>query len=122
MNDKHTEMAHCRDRDISITDIKLRFVEDGHDGLLAWSSCTLGNTIVLNNIAIRRGRDGGLMLTFPAKQTSAGTRFYYFNPISREASAALETAIIGKVREFLGPAVVPVEGGRADDGNAEVNQ
>lgn len=111
MNDKHTEATHCRDRDISITDIKLRFVEDSRDGLLAWSSCTLGNTVVLNNIAVRRGRDGGLMLTYPAKQTTAGTRFYYFNPISREASAALETAIVGKVRELLGLGVVRVVGG-----------
>jgi len=86
-----------------ITDVQLRFVEDGRNGLLAWASCVLGGTVILNNIAVRRGRDGGMMLTYPAKLTNAGTRFYYFNPISREASAALERAILRRLAEVTEP-------------------
>lgn len=91
----------------AVTDVQLRFVEDGHDGLLAWASCVLGGTVVLNNIAVRRGREGGLMLTYPAKLTAAGTRFYYFNPISREASAALERAILRRLTEVTVPVRSP---------------
>lgn len=91
----------------TVTEIKLRFVEDGHDGLIAWASCVLNGTVVLNNIAVRRGRDGGLYLSYPAKQTTSGTRFYYFNPISREASAVLERAILQRLAEIAGAARLP---------------
>ena len=92
---------------ITVSEIKLRFVEDGKDGLIAWASCVLNGTVVLNNIAVRRGRDGGLMLTYPAKQTTSGTRFYYFNPISREASAVLERAILQRLSDIAGAAHRP---------------
>jgi DNA-binding cell septation regulator SpoVG len=87
---------------IAITEIKLRIVEGGTDGLLAWASCVVGGAILLNNIAVRRGRDGGLILTYPAKQTAAGTRFHYFNPITREAADAVERAITAKIRDLSG--------------------
>ncbi len=90
-------------RGFSVSDVQLRFVEDGKDGLLAWASCVIDGAVYLNNIAIRRGKDGRLMLTYPAKLTAAGTRYYLFNPVSSEAAAVLEAAIVGKVRELIGP-------------------
>lgn len=89
-------------RPITVTDIELRIVEDGTDGLLAWASCIFNDAILLNSIAVRRGRDGGLMLTYPAKQTAAGTRFHYFNPVNREAADAIEQAIIARIRDLSG--------------------
>ena len=98
---------------VVVSEIKLRFVEDGHDGLIAWASCVINGTVVLNNIAVRRGKDGRLMLTYPAKQTAAGTRFYYFNPISRQASACLERAILRRLAELAKAASAPLGDGEA---------
>ena len=107
MSASSTDAAGRGTSPLTVSEIKLRFVEDGRDGLLGWASCVLNGTVVLNNIAVRRGREGGLMLTYPAKLTTAGTRFYYFNPISSDAAAVLDTAILGKVRELLGAHATP---------------
>ncbi|MFO7697897.1 MAG: septation protein SpoVG family protein [Anaerolineae bacterium] len=85
---------------LSITDIKVRLVEHGTDGLLAWASCVVAGSIKLDNIAIRRGRDGGLFLTYPAKRTDRGDRYHYFNPIHSEAARAVEHAIMARIREL----------------------
>ncbi len=88
---------------ITFTDIKLRFVEDGRDGLVAWASCVLNGTVALNNIGVRHGQDGRLFLTYPNKLVASGARLPLFHPISSQAAALLEAAILGKVRELLGP-------------------
>lgn len=106
-SDSHGDMS------FSVSDVQLRFVEDGKDGLLAWASCVIDDAVYLNNIAIRRGKDGGLMLTYPAKLTAAGSRYYLFNPISREASAVLERAILQRLAEIAGAA-----GARRGEGEA----
>lgn len=92
---------------VAVTEIKLRFVEDGKDNLIAWASCVLNGTVVLNNIGVRRGHDGGLFLTYPNKVTAAGTKVTFFHPISREASAVLERAILRRLAEIAGAARGP---------------
>jgi len=86
--------------DLAISDIKIRVTEDGRDGLVAWASCVVGGGLLLNNIAIRRGQDGRPFLTYPAKQTAAGTKHNYFNPISREAADLVARAIMTRIREL----------------------
>jgi len=86
-----------------ITDIQLRFTRNGHDGLVAWASCIISNTIKLDNIAIRRGRDGRLFLTYPAKARANGDKFHLFHPITSEASAAIAGAILGRVAVLVAP-------------------
>ena len=110
MSASSTDAADRGAAPITVTDIKLRFVEDGRDGLTAWASCVLNGTVVLNNIGVRRGRDGGLFLTYPNKLTAAGTRLTLFHPISSAAATILEAAIVGKVRELIGPAKGPGTG------------
>jgi DNA-binding cell septation regulator SpoVG len=83
--------------DLSITDIKLRLVDAGTDGLIAWASCVVAHAIKLDNIAIRRGRDNSLFLTYPIKRTDAGDKYPYFNPISSEASKAVEDAVVARL-------------------------
>lgn len=85
---------------LEVSQVRLRIVENGHDGLLAWASCVLGDAIKLDNIAVRRGRDGGLYLSFPAKRTAGGSTFHYFHPISREAADLVERAIMARIREL----------------------
>ena len=85
---------------IEINDIQLRFVNDGKDGLLAWVSCVVNNALALNNIALRRGKDGSLILTYPAKRTAAGSRFYYFNPLNSDTARQIEHAVLTQLRAF----------------------
>lgn len=80
-----------------ISDISLRLVTDGTDGLIAWASCVVSNTIRLENIAIRRGLDGGLFLTYPAKRTASGSRFNYFNPITKAAADCIQSVILARL-------------------------
>jgi len=77
---------------------RLHLVSAGRDGLIAWASCVLNGSIHLTNIAVRRGKDGRLFLTYPAKRTSYGATHNYFHPLNREAAAALEEAILGQLR------------------------
>ena len=86
-----------QDPGIKITRIHLRLVEQGTDGLLGWASCVVNGAILLNNIAIRRGRDGVLFLTYPAKRSAAGDRHHYFNPISSEAAEAVRDAVLARL-------------------------
>ncbi len=79
---------------IPITDIKVRLVTNGTDGLLAWASCVVSGAIKLDNIAIRRGRDGSLFLTYPTKRTPGGAKYHYFNPISSDAARAVQNALL----------------------------
>ena len=81
----------------NITDVKLRIVDDGKDGLLAWASCVVNNSIFLNNIAVRRSRDGSLFLTYPAKRTSGGERYQVFNPISVQAANTIQNAVLARL-------------------------
>lgn len=83
---------------VSITDIKVRLVDDGTDGLVAWASCVISGAIRLDNIAIRRSaRDGALFLTYPTKRTDAGDKYPYFNPISSAAARAVEDAVLARL-------------------------
>jgi DNA-binding cell septation regulator SpoVG len=83
---------------IPISDIKVRLVDTGTDGLIAWASCVVAHAIKLDNIAIRRSeRDGALFLTYPTKRTDGGSAYPYFNPISSEASKAVEDAVLARL-------------------------
>lgn len=83
--------------DLEISQIRVRLVESGTDGLLAWASCVVAGAIKLDNIAIRRGRDGGLFLTYPAKRTAGGEKYHYHNPISRDAASAVQDAVLARL-------------------------
>lgn len=90
MSDKRTQ--------VQITDIKVRLADGGTDGLIAWASCVVAHAIKLDNIAVRRStRDGTLFLTYPTKRTEAGDKYPYFNPISSEASKAVEDAVLTRL-------------------------
>ena len=82
---------------IPITDVKVRIVDDGTDGLLAWASCVIAGGIKLDNIAIRRGRDRSLFLTYPTKRSAGGEKYHYFNPISPEAGDAVQNAVLTRL-------------------------
>lgn len=86
--------------ELIVSDVQLRIVENGTDGLIAWASCVVSGTIKLDNIAIRRSRDGNLFLTYPAKLTPGGKKYHYFNPISIEAASAVQNALLAHLADL----------------------
>lgn len=82
---------------LDISSIHIRLVENGTDGLIAWVSCVVAHAIKLDNIAIRRSRDGSLFLTYPSKRVSGGQTYNYFNPISAEAAGVVQDAVLTRL-------------------------
>lgn len=88
----------AKNEQIPISDVKVRLVDMGRNGLVAWASCIVSGAIKLDNIAIRRGRDGALFLTYPNKRSGSGDRTYpYFNPVSTEAAEAVQDAVLTRL-------------------------
>jgi len=81
---------------ITVSEVRVRMAEDDHpvDGLLAWASCVVNGSVLLNNIAIFRDPDGSLKTKFPYKRGRAGQKYYHCCPITREAKAILDKAIL----------------------------
>lgn len=97
---------------IQITDIRLRLMEAGADGLIAWASCVVSGAIKLDNIAIRRGKDGALFLTYPTKLSAGGEKHPYFNPISQEAAQAVQDAVLARLATLARAVGAGAPGGR----------
>ena len=81
-----------------ITDVSVRVADRGTDRLVAWASCVVSGAIKLDNIAIRRGRNGALFLTYPNKRTGPGDKSYpYFHPVSADAAEAVQNAVLARL-------------------------
>ena len=87
-----------KNQKLSITEVKLRILETVDNGLIAWASCVLNDAIYFNNIAVRLSLEGKIILTYPTTISKNESKYFYFNPISRDASKAFEEAIIGKLK------------------------
>jgi len=84
--------------DLEVSEVKIRLVsEDSSGGLLGWASCVVNGSLYLNNIAIRRGSDGRLVLHYPIKRSRSDKKYFFFNPITHEARRVLDEAILGKL-------------------------
>ena len=91
------EPRNAEARPVDVSEVKIRLVDEGGDGLIGWASCVVNGALYLNNIAIRRGRDGEFVLTYPCKRSRSDQKYFYFNPITREAKRAIDEAILGKL-------------------------
>lgn len=83
---------------IKVSEVKVRLMDRNEDGLIGWASCVVNDSIYLNNIAIRLGKDGRVVLTYPAKKSKSDSRYFHFNPISQEAARVLEAAILDRLK------------------------
>lgn len=95
-----SEMTGSMHRMHEITEVRLRPVPNGTDGLLAFASCRYGS-VVLNDIAIRRDADGNLFLTYPRKLASTGRPHPLHYPVDHETASQFEVAILGQLRMLL---------------------
>lgn len=83
---------------LEVSEIRLRLRDEEQGGLLGFASCVLGGSYFLNNIAIRRGADGQLYLSYPATRSNQDVEHFHWNPITRDASRVLEQAILGRLQ------------------------
>lgn len=88
-------------RELRVGEVRIRMADRAGDGLIAWASCVINGCLFLNNIAIRRGADGELLLTFPAKRSRRDVKYFYFRPINAEAKEALDRAILGGLQDLV---------------------
>ncbi|PJA74535.1 hypothetical protein CO151_09340 [bacterium CG_4_9_14_3_um_filter_65_15] len=86
----------------TITEVRIRLAPGSGSGLVAFASCVYGG-VLLNDIAIRRDPAGHLYLTFPRKLAASGRPHPLHHPIDRGTAAQFEAAVIGQVRQLLGP-------------------
>ena len=84
-----------------ISEVRIRPVSNGRDGLVAFASCRYGD-VYLNDSAIRRDDAGHLFLTFPRKLSAKGRPHPLHYPIHREAAEQFDAAIIGEIQQLLG--------------------
>lgn len=79
--------------EVNVTPIKPQ------DGLVAFASVVLDESIYLSSIAVYTRPDGSYRLLYPTKKL--GERILnLFHPISREASKQIEAAIFKKCEEI----------------------
>jgi DNA-binding cell septation regulator SpoVG len=86
---------------VPISEVRIRPVPNGRDGLMAFASCRYGD-VLLNDIAIRRDDTGRLYLTYPRKLASTGRPHPLHHPIDRETADQFEAAVLGEIRRLLG--------------------
>jgi len=60
----------------------------------------IADAIRLDNIALRRGRNGALYLSYPNKLTTKGDRYPYFNPISQQAAQTVQDAVLARLAKL----------------------
>lgn len=81
----------------------IRFVPaqlaDRSRGLRGWVSLELGDAVHLDGIAVRRGLNGRMSLSFPERRDNAGRAYSLVRPLRREVRDAIETQVLGELRK-----------------------
>lgn len=67
-----------------------------NDGLVAFASVVLNDSLYVGSIGIHTRLEGGYRLTYPTKKVS-GKDLNIFHPINRELSQKIECAIFEKL-------------------------
>ncbi len=81
---------------MKITEVEVVFVKP-HNGLIAFASCVVDDSLYLSNIAIHKKLNAdGYRLTYP-------TKGYYtiFHPINKATSQAIEFEIFKKLKNVM---------------------
>ena len=82
-----------------ITEVQLRLLDEEDAGLVGFASCVLHGEYFLNNMAIRRSREGKLFLVYPVMESRNRVQYHHWNPITRAASRELEQAVLRKLQK-----------------------
>ena len=73
------------------------------DGLLAFSSCVINDSLYMGNIAIYTSPTNreGYRLVYPMKVLPNGKEINCVHPINKETGEAIAKAIIGKYKNLI---------------------
>ncbi len=71
------------------------------DGLVAFASCVIDDSLYLGSIAVHTRPSGGYRLVFPTKVVG-DTKLNIFNPISKSAGTIIDVAVTKKCDEIFG--------------------
>jgi len=84
-----------RNNSLKITDVNFTpaKLQDLQNGLFGFIACKIGNSLQLDNIALRRTLKGFLRLSFPAKQDSRGKKRFHVRPLDDKARIEIERQI-----------------------------
>lgn len=98
---------------IVVSNVNIRLIDNPTNGLIGYVSCVINDAIKLNNIRIQKSVEGDRYLVYPAKVKALPNgekqKYYFFNPVSREANEALDAAILGTLLDDDGPEDVEEE-------------
>ena len=72
------------------------------DGLVAFASCVINNSLYIGNIAIYTSPTNpeGYRLVYPMKVLPNGKEINCIHPINKEVGGAISRSIIGKFKEL----------------------
>ena len=90
-------MSELHISEIQIVPIKPR------EGLVAFASCLINNTLYIGNIAIYTSPSThlGFRLVYPVKILPNGKEVHCIHPVNREAGNLISKAIITKYKEVV---------------------
>lgn len=93
--------------DLKISEVQIVPVRP-NDGLVAFGSCVINNSLFIGNIAIYTSptRPENFRLVYPDKILPNGKRIHCAHPINRAAGEIISRAIIGKFKELVSKGVV----------------
>lgn len=85
---------------MQISEIKIRPVKPDAKGLIAFASCIVDEWLYLGSIGVVTTLSGDYRILYPTKKV-AGKDFHHFHPITKDASRAVENAIVEKTKEVF---------------------
>ena len=90
-----------------VTDTRFKAAEPDQvrDGLIGWASFVLGRAVRLDGVAVRRTRDGRIVLSFPSRRDRRGREHYIAAPIDNAARLDIERQVLaalpGRISEEM---------------------
>ena len=94
--------------DFSLVVAGLRFApalpSDAGRGLLGYASFVVAGLVVLDSVAVRRTREGRIVLAFPVRHDSAGRQHALVRPVDDAARQAITRAVVEALQLREGPA------------------
>lgn len=89
-----------RYKNLKITDIRVRIVNNGNDKLKAVASITIDDELVVHDIKVISGKDG-YFLSMPSRRTNEGEFKDIVHPIKTEVRETLKEKILAAYEEAL---------------------
>ena len=90
-------------RSLSVTDVRFVPADAEHQatGLLGWISFTLGRCVRIEDVTLRRTREGRLSLSYPGKRVRKDKIRHAVRPVSDRVRRDIEHQVFSKLRREI---------------------